>query len=410
MRMGRRSFLISAAAGTTAAALPVWPSGAAAQSAEVTVGAIYDISGPLQVFGETKANVLKFAVDETNAAGGLLGRKIRLAAYDTQSNNQLYAQFAQQVAVRDKAQVVFAAVTSASREVIRPILRRGNTLYFYNMTYEGGVCDRNIVITGPTPSQSLQIMQPDLIKRFGKKIYVLAADYNFGQISTQWIRKIAADNGAEVVGADLFPLDNSNFTSTIAKVQSAAPDFIINSFVGPAHAAFYGQWAASGMKDKIPVASQTFGDAGEHLLMPKEITDGVIICTNYYQELDTPANREFVARYRASMGGSGFISSLAMNDYVGWMMYTAAVEKAKSFDREGVLKTLESGLSVDTPAGKVSLDPATHHCALNMHLLQVKGGTYQSLRRADAVPASEISGQCDLLKNPNTNQQFQPKM
>jgi branched-chain amino acid transport system substrate-binding protein len=91
-------------------------------------------------------------------------------------------------------------------------------------------------------------------------------------------------------------------------------------------------------------------------------------------------------------------------------MYTAAVEKAKSFDRDAVLKALESGLSVDTPAGKVSLDPATHHCALNMHLLQVKGGTYQSLRRADAVPASEIAGQCDLLKNPNTNQQFQPKI
>ena len=163
MRAGRRSFLIS----TAAAALPVWPSGAAAQSGEITVGAIYDVSGPLQVFGQTKTNVLKFAVDETNAAGGLLGKKIRLAAYDTQSNNQLYAQFAQQVSVRDKAQVVFAAVTSASREVIRPILRRGNTLYFYNMTYEGGVCDRNIIITGPTPSQSLQIMQPDLIKRFG---------------------------------------------------------------------------------------------------------------------------------------------------------------------------------------------------------------------------------------------------
>ncbi|HVL55136.1 MAG TPA: ABC transporter substrate-binding protein [Burkholderiaceae bacterium] len=409
MRDGRRRFISSAAAGTAAVALPAWSSRLAAQGNEIVVGSIYDASGPLQVFGQAKANVLKFAVDQTNAAGGLLGRKVRIAAYDTQSNNQLYAQFAQQVTVRDRANVVFAAVTSASREVIRPILRRGNTLYFYNMTYEGGVCDRNIVITGPTPSQSLQIMQPELIKRYGKKIYVLAADYNFGQISTKWIRRIAADHGAEVVGAELFPLDTSNFQSTIAKIQSASPDFIINSFVGPAHAAFYGQWAASGMKGRIPLASQTFGDAGELTLMPKEITEGIIICTNYYQDLDTPANKAFIERYRAAMGPE-HISPLAMNDYVGWQIYTTAVTKAGSVERNDVLKALESGIAVDTPAGRIALDPATHHCSLDMHLLQVRDGRYQVLRRAQAVPSTELQGQCDLIKNPNTNQQFEPKI
>ncbi len=409
MRRSRRHWLVSTAAGATALKFAAWSSAAQAQD-EIVVGSIQDVSGPLQVFGVPKSRVLEFAVGETNAAGGLLGRKVRLAAYDAQSNNQLYAQFAQQVAIKDKAAVCFAAVTSASREVVRPVLRRSNTPYFYNMTYEGGVCDRNTFVTGLTPSQGLAIMMPYLVKQYGKKVYVLAADYNFGQISTRWIRKMAGDLGAQVVGAELFPLDVSSFSSTIAKIQAAAPDFIVNSFVGPAHGAFYGQWAASGMKGRIPMASQTFGDAGEHLLMPSEVSEGVILCTNYFQELDTPANKAFVDRFQAKMGPKDYITNLAMNDYVGWLLWTAAVKKAGSIEREAVLGALESGLAVDAPHGRIAMDGATHHCTMDMYLTQVHGGQYRVLEKAPAVKSVDMAGQCDLLARPNTNQQFVPKI
>lgn len=409
MRESRRRLLLSSLAGASALKFAGWHSVARAQD-EIVVGSIQDLSGPLQVFGVPKSRVLEFAVGETNAAGGLLGRKVRLATYDAQSNNQLYAQFAQQVAIKDKAAVCFAAVTSAAREVVRPVLRRSNTPYFYNMTYEGGVCDRNTFVTGITPSQGLAILMPNLVQRFGKKIYVLAADYNFGQISTQWIRRMAGELGAEVVGAELFPLDVSSFSSTIAKIQAAQPDFIVNSFVGPAHAAFYGQWAASGMKDRIPVASQTFGDAGDHLLMPKEVSEGIVICTNYFQELDTPANKAFVERFQAKMGPKDYITNLAMNDYVGWLLWTAAVKKAGSLDRDKVLDALESGLSVDAPHGRVTMEGDTHHCTMDMYLVDVRDGRYRVLQKAPAVKSVDMAGQCDLLKNPNTNRQFVPKI
>lgn len=107
------------------------------------IGSIHDLSGGLDIYGKPMADCLTLAVEEQNAAGGLLGKKLKLMSYDPQSNMQMYAQFAQQAALKDKVAVLHGGITSASREVIRPVLDRYRTVYFYNTQYEGGVCDRN---------------------------------------------------------------------------------------------------------------------------------------------------------------------------------------------------------------------------------------------------------------------------
>lgn len=378
---------------------------------EIVVGGVYDISGPLQQFGEAKANMLRFAVEETNAAGGLLGRPVKLVIYDTQSNVPLYSQYGQRLALNDKAAVVHGGVLSAAREVMRPIMRRANVPYFYNMRYEGGVCDRNTVITGTTPTQSLQLMIPWAIKEFGPKIYVLGPDYNFGQITEKWIEKLAKENGGQVVGKELFPLDAANFSATISNIQRAQPDFIFNSFVGPAHASFYTQWAAAGMKGKMPMLSQTFGDGGEQLAMPIDATEGIYIMAHYLEELDTPENQAFLKRYHARFGDKGYISNLFIGEYVGWKIYAAAVEKAGSTDPAAVAKALAEGIAVDTPAGTIRLDPTTQHIIADMHLARFgKDGKFEILESwKDRMPV-DTEGQCDLVANPRTNRQFEPSI
>ena len=161
-------------------------------------------------------DALTLAVEEANAAGGLLGRQIKLINYDTQSNMQLYTQFAQQAALKDKVAVVHGGITSASREVIRPVLDKFKTLYFYNTQYEGGVCDRNQFDTGVTPAQTVEKLVAHAMKKWGKKVYVIAADYNYGQITSQWVKKYVTENGGEVPSIDFFPLDVTNFGPTIS--------------------------------------------------------------------------------------------------------------------------------------------------------------------------------------------------
>jgi len=408
MRISRRRLLAGASVGAASVTLPRF---VAAQGAAIKLGTICDTSGPLQPFGMQKLQCIQLAIEEINAAGGLLGRKIELVSYDAQSNDQFYAQFAQQIALRDRVSVVHAGLQSSSREVIRPILRRANTLYFYNTPYEGGVCDRNAFNTGTTPGQLLANLLPFMINKFGKRIYVLAADYNFGQLSEKWTRKIAKENGAEVIASEFFPLDVNQFGPTIGKIQAAKPSFIVNTFVGPGHAAFYGQWAGAGMKKEIPIASQTFGEGGEHLRMPPELSEGVFVCYNYFEELDLPANQAFLGRFKQKFGANyGYISDLGMSEYMGVRLWAEAVKKAGSIDREPVIKALEAGISVAGPGGAMTIDPKTHHCVFDMHLAEMKSRKFQILQSFRQVPPTNPDGVCDLIKNPNTNQQFEPKL
>src|SRR6202020_3583563 len=178
----RRQFLGAAAALAGASAI-VTPSLAADP---IKVGSLHDLSGGLDIYGKPMVDALTFAIEDANAAGGLLGRQLQLINYDTQSSMQLYTQFAQQAALKDKVAVVHGGITSASREVIRPGLDKFKTLYFYDMPYEGGVCDRNIFVDGLTPALNIEVMVAYGMKNWGKKVYTLAADYNYGQIASQW--------------------------------------------------------------------------------------------------------------------------------------------------------------------------------------------------------------------------------
>src|SRR6516225_8287906 len=209
MNMHRRNFLQGSIA---AAAAGAFSSRAWAEDA-IGVASIHDLSGGLDIYGKPLVDTLTLAVEEANAAGGLLGRQLKLINYDTQSNLQLYTQFAQQAALKDKVAVVHGGITSASREVIRPVLDRFKTLYFYNTQYEGGVCDRNQFDTGVTPAQTVEKLVPHAMKKWGKKVYVVAADYNYGQITSQWVKKYVTENGGEVLSIEYFPLDVTNFSS-----------------------------------------------------------------------------------------------------------------------------------------------------------------------------------------------------
>ena len=406
MRLNRRRLLQVAGAGICLSSPFV---ARAAEGGTVKIGGLFDLSGPFQAFGESQFNLMKFAIEEINAKEGLLGKQIQLVSYDTQSNNQLYGQYAQQLALSDRVVVVHGGLTSSSREVIRPILRRANTLYFYNMPYEGGVCDRNIFITGTTPAQLLANLVSNVIKRFGKRIYFLAPDYNFGHGSAAWAKKIAAENGGEVIAVEFFPLDVNDFSATISRIQASKPDAVQNCFVGPAHAAFYGQWAAAGMKSQIPLASQTFGEVAEHMSMPPEIADDILVCYSYVEEIDTAGNVEFLKRFHDKFGSKSYISDIPMNTYVGLRLWSEGVRKAGSFDRMKVIEALESGISLEGPSGKCTVDGKTHHTILDMYLAVAKGGKFHVLDTYSQVSPTDVQGVCDLKAHPETNQQFEPK-
>lgn len=399
----RRRFLAGMAALAGASMLPR----AVIAADTIELGSILDTSGIFDAYGKPMDMAMRLAVNEINADGGLLGKQVVVTAYDTQSDMALYSQYAQQLTRQDKVDVVHGGILSASREAIRQTMRKTGTLYFYNVLYEGGVCDRNIFINGVTPAQQVEALVPDAMGKSGKKVYILAADYNYGQITARWIQKFVADNGGETVGVDFFPLDVSDFGSTIAKIQSVGPDLVIAPLVGGAHLSFFRQWAAAGMKDRIPLASTTMGVGNEHKVLTPEEGNGIMVAYNYSQELDTPANNSFKEKWTTAYGDSSLIHEIAVSNYQGILTWAEAVRQAGSHDRDAVIAALETGLSIDGPAGKVTVDPKTHHAVLDVHIMEIEN---QGMRVIETLPQRQpidTQAVCDLEANPDDNTQYE---
>ncbi len=408
MRVSRRDFL--GATGALAVSSSLGSVGAFAQGKDILLGSVLDNSGNLDIYGKPMVMATTMAVEELNAAGGLLGRKIKAIQYDTQSDIALYTKFAQQLARTDKVDVVHGGITSASREAIRQTFKRANTLYFYNVLYEGGVCDRNCVVTGTTPAQAVEPIVEYAMKKWGNKVVILAADYNYGQITAKWLQHYIKERSGTVASTDFFPLDVADFGSTIAKIQQASPNFVVAALVGGAHMAFFRQWAASGMNKKIPLTSTTFGVGNEHLALSPAEGDGIVIAGNYSQEAQTPANQEFLARWKKRFGDTKIVHEIAVSQYQGIYAWAETVKKAGTLEREAMLKAVESGITITGPAGTVSIDPKTHHAALDIHLMEVKNQKLTIINTVKQRPPSDTAQFCDLLKNPNDNKQYEVKI
>src|SRR5690349_10109010 len=329
MRADRRRFL--KAAGATLGAVSLAPTivrDALAQANVIKVASIHDLSGGLDIYGRPMVDCLTYAIEEINASGGLLGKQLKLISYDPQSNIQLYTQFATEAATKEKVAVVHGGITSSSREAIRPILKRFQTLYFYNTQYEGGVCDRNIFCTGSGPAQNVSKLIPYVMKTWGTKAYIVAADYNYGQITAKWVTKYVREGGGEVVAAEFFPLDVTDFGPTVRKIQAAKPDMVVSVLVGGAHISFYRQWAAAGMKGQIPMCSTTFGGGDENKVLSGPEGDGITVSYAYFQELDTPANKAFLDKFHAKMPNAPYLGGeLAMMTYTGFNIWAEGVDR-----------------------------------------------------------------------------------
>lgn len=404
MAISRRSALKTVGAGL---ASPLVMRHAALGADPIKVVGIHDASGGLDIYGKPMIACLEFAISEINESGGLLGRQIELINYDPQSNIQLYTQFATQAATRDKAAVVHGGITSASREAIRPILGRYRTLYFYNTQYEGGVCDRNCFCTGSTPAQNVQRLIPYIMEKWGKTIYVVAADYNYGQITSKWITKYCREGGGTIAAVDFFPLDVTDFGPAIQKIQAAKPDIVVSALVGGAHISFYRQWAAAGLKSRIPMASTTFGGGNESLVLSPAEGDGIVCAFSYFQEVDTPANKAFLEKLKAKLGANApyLGAELAMRTYVGAQLWAEGVRRAGTLDRMKVIEALESGISVDGPPGRTVLDPKTNHVTLDVFLAEVSNHGFKVLQTFPQQPPADTQSVCDLVKEPNANKQ-----
>jgi urea ABC transporter substrate-binding protein len=337
----------------------------------IKIGVLEDQSGDFALATIGKVHGIQLATEEINKAGGIAGRQIELVIYDTQSDNTRYQEFMRRVLQRDKVDVVFAGFSSASREAYRPIVDQLDGFAFYNNQYEGGVCDSHMIVTGAVPEQQFSTLIPWMMETYGKKVYTIAADYNFGQISAEWVRQIVKEKGGEMIGEEFIPLGVSQFSQTIQNIQKAKPDVLITLLVGAAQASYYSQAAAAGLK--VPMGSSVnVGQGYEHKRFAPPSLANMYATVNYVEEVDTPESKAFVAKWKAKFPDEPYINQEAENSYLAIYLYKQMVERAKSTKRAEIRKVIAQGdVCFDAPEGKVCIDPKSQHMSHTIYMAKV---------------------------------------
>ncbi|WP_293675856.1 urea ABC transporter substrate-binding protein [uncultured Phenylobacterium sp.] len=326
---------------------------AAAAGETVKVGVLHSLSGTMAISEVTVKNSTQMAIDEINAAGGVMGKKIEAIVEDGASDPSIFAQKAAKLTDGDKVVTVFGGWTSASRKAMLPVFEKAKNLLWYPVQFEGNECSPNIMYSGAQPNQQ---MLPALAwaKEKGFKTYFLVgSDYVFPRTANLIARKHIEGGGMKVVGEEYQALGGTEFSGVIAKIKAAKPEFVLNTLNGDSNVAFFKQMAAAGLTpDKVPIMSLSIAEE-EALSMGPALVKGSYASWNYFETLDSPENAKFIEAYRAKFGADKVTSDPMVHGYVDVYIWKAAVEKAKSFDPAAVRAAAVTLESIPTPLGAV---------------------------------------------------------
>jgi urea transport system substrate-binding protein len=417
-RIGRRRLLRTVAlcsAGLAASILVrASPAVGAPTGTPIKIGTIHDLTGAFAVYNQATRDIVEIAVEEINARGGVLGRPVQLLIRDAQSSIEKYAEFANELVLGEKVAMLEGGGSSASREVIRPVIAvNDGPVYFYPAQYEGGVCDKFVFCSGEVPTQQIgPALIPYAMEHFGNNFYTVAADYNFGHISSVWVKKFVEEQGGRVVATEFFPLEQTDFGAAISRIQVARPQVMFSLLVGNNHLGFHRQFAAAGLVDRIPIVSPVFGQAGELTSLSPQEYKGLIVAFDYFPQLDNPANKAFLDRLRARHGGTlpYAMGEFPYNIWLNIQLWAAAANKAGSIERGKVIEALESGLQLDAPEGPVRVDGKTHHLVHSIHIAQATDDrSFKIVKTIRDVQPSYEQSVCDLIRNARTHKQFTPE-
>lgn len=326
----------------------------------VKVGAINSLSGGLAVSESVIRDAITLAVEQVNASGGVLGKKLELIGEDGASEPTIFAEKAQKLVQSDCVAAVFGGYTSASRKAMLPVFEDSNSLLYYGQQYEGLESSPNIFYTGATTNQQI-IPSLDYLREQGvKSLYLVGSDYVFPRTSNAIVKAYAQTNGIEIKGEDYTPLGSTDFSTIVNKIRTADADAIFNVVVGDSLNAFFREYRSAGLTaEQMPVMSMCVGEEEVRSIGAPTLVNQ-LSSWNYYQTLDSPANERFVADFKARFGTDRVTSDPMESAYAAVMLWKATVEKANSFSVPDI-QNAAGGVTVDVPEGTITLDGENHH-------------------------------------------------
>jgi len=363
--------------------------------APIKVGVIADQTGPLSFVGLANANVARMVVDDINAKGGLLGRRIELIIEDSATIDSVAEAKATKLVQHDNVDVIFGGIYSSTRQAIKgAAVVKGRKLYIYPEQYEGQECDPLIFCTGPVPAQQVDPLIPWLMQQTGaKKFYLPSADYIWPHTMNKKVREIVTANGGKIVGEEYFPLDHTDYSQTVEKIMSSGTEVVFNTTVPPGVTPFLEQLYNSGFTKRGGKLVCTYFDENFLNMVPAEHVEGLYSCLDYYQTVSDPFSTSLIKRYdKLFPGNAKFTAGSACSGlYRGLRLWEAAVREAGSLAQDAVIGALEHARIAEGPGGAAEMVPGQHHVRMNMYIAQASGGSFKIVKNLGVIEPREAT-------------------
>jgi urea transport system substrate-binding protein len=359
--------------------------GLAVTDTTVKVGILHSATGTMAISETGSIQAEKLAIDQINAMGGILGRKIEVVQEDGASDWPTFAEKAKKLLVKDKVASVMGCWTSASRKAALPVFEKENGLLFYPTFYEGLEQSKNVFYTGQEATQQILAGLDWIAKeKKAKTYYLIGSDYIWPRTSMKIARKhIEQHLHGKVVGEEYIALGDTQFGSVINKIKLKKPDVIYAAVVGGSNVAWFKQLNAAGLNSSKQTMLTISVTEDEVLGIGGENLAGFYSAMKYFQSLDTPTNKAFVEAFKKKYGPNSVIGDVTQAAYLGPWLYKAAVERAGSFDVDKVQAALPGYVFKDAPEGPVTVEK-------NHHLLtKLRIGQWQKDGQAKIVYTSD---------------------
>jgi urea transport system substrate-binding protein len=360
MRFDRRTLLKAGSAGAAMATVGGrWVGVAEAQDDAIKIGFLTALTGLETILGETQLECAQMAVDEINAAGGVLGRQLTLLVEDDATDPRVTVEKANKLMKQDQVDVIVGMITSAERNAAVSVTARAQELVIYPTYYEGGHCEKYLVCTGQIPNQSIDPFVPWIFENVGSTFYVAGSDYVWPRDTAKALRTTVEAAGGQILGEEYFPFGTTDFSSVFNRVRDAQPEVFWTMMAGSDAVAFVKQYASTGLDIQVCTngLDELFGAAVPEIA-------GTISNQSYFMTLDTPANNAFVDAFQTKFGADKRINAISEATYDAVYLYARAIEEAGSTEVEPVLAALGT-VEFDAPQGKVNIDPENQHMLTN---------------------------------------------
>ena len=370
----------------------------------IKVGILHSLSGTMAISEVSLRDVTLMAIDEINAQGGVLGRKVEAVVVDPASNWPLFAEKAKQLLVQDKVSVVFGCWTSVSRKSVLPVFEKENGILFYPVQYEGEECSRSVFYTGAAVNQQAGPAVDYLLSKDGgskKKFYLLGTDYVYPRTTNKILRQQLIANGIpeSSIEEEYTPFGHQDYQTIVRKIKAFAAGggaAVVSTINGDSNVPFYKEFANQGLtSEKCPVVA--FSVAEDELRgMDTSSLVGHLAAWNYFQSIDAPQNKTFVKAFKSYCeknnlpGGAKRVTDDPMEAaYIGVNIWRQAVEQAGTTNVDAVRQAI-AGQYFHAPGGWVQMDEKNHHLKKPVIIGEILAdGQFQEVWRTKGLVRAE---------------------